>query len=336
LRSTSNTSSDNSRHGAVFSTFNTCALAALAVVSAASAQSTITISGQVAAAYERSSAANADAGITGYDSSSNNITFSGTEDLGGGLKAGFLLNKRFDVSTGQTSNSGVREWQNASVYLSSATLGTVAVGRILATSFAAYDPFGQLGAEATTAYASNSQVGNRNDRAVQYTSPTFRGFKLNLHTTANPAVNDKEDSMVRVDYTNGPLSLSAGYEKNAVTVSAPAAGSAAAAASDRKDKTVAAMYDFGMVKASIVWSEAGDNTSRTSVHAVVPVNAAVKLLASFRAAGNESTAAPVGDSAYALGAEYALSKRTVAFAHFGDSGEAASQTAYRVGLRHSF
>jgi predicted porin len=204
------------------------------------------------------------------------------------------------------------------------------VGRILATSFAAYDPFGGLGAEASTAYAFNSQVGARNDRAVQYTSPTFSGFKLNLHTTANPAVNSKEYTMVRVDYTNGPLSLSGGHETNAVLVTA-AAGTAAT-----KDKQLAAMYDFGMVKASIVWAKAGDNTARTSVHAVVPVNAAVKLLASYRAAGNKATPTSVADSAYALGAEYALSKRTSAFAHFGDSGAAASQTAYRVGLRHAF
>jgi predicted porin len=40
-------------------------------------------------------------------------------------------------------------------------------------------------------------------------------------------------------------------------------------------------------------------------------------------------------SAWALGAEYSLSKRTGLFAHYGDLDNAV-QSAYRVGIRHKF
>jgi predicted porin len=40
-------------------------------------------------------------------------------------------------------------------------------------------------------------------------------------------------------------------------------------------------------------------------------------------------------SAYALGAEYSLSKRTDLFAHYGDQDNAV-QSAYRVGITHKF
>jgi predicted porin len=64
----------------------------------------------------------------------------------------------------------------------------------------------------------------------------------------------------------------------------------------------------------------------TAIGVTVPMGAAT-IKAAYR----------TGDSANAtaIGVDYALSKRTVAFADFGDV-KGAAQSAYRFGLRHSF
>jgi hypothetical protein len=53
----------------------------------------------------------------------------GTEDLGGGLKAIFLLENGFDASTGKLWQGGLEFGRQAWVGLSSARLGTVSLGR---------------------------------------------------------------------------------------------------------------------------------------------------------------------------------------------------------------
>ena len=311
------------------------ALAALAAVSAASAQSTLTISGSVAGAFERQSTAGAKTGITGYDASSNNITFKGVEDLGGGLKAGFELNKRFNTATGNTAGStsnNAREFENSSLFLESAKLGKLSMGRMLSTSWASYDPFGGLGTDmsldstgvnnstGTVNYAYNAIVGSRKDSMLAYASPVYSGFKLSLATTVNPSVNTgKEYIFGRIDYSNGPLNLSAAQDKSATLVGV----------AQVTNKQVAGSYDFGFVKTALVWGKAGATAARTSVHATVPVNASVNLLASYRTKGAAL------NTSYALGADYLLSKRTTAFAHYGDSDNNA-QAAYRIGVRHTF
>ena len=84
------------------------ALAALAAVSAASAQSSVTLYGVLDANYNRLSAS--DAGtvsrIVGSGSNqSSRIGFRGVEDLGGGLKASFVLEAGVNVDNGTGSAS---------------------------------------------------------------------------------------------------------------------------------------------------------------------------------------------------------------------------------------
>jgi len=294
------------------------ALAALAAVSAASAQSTLTITGGIATSVERTSVLGNKSTLTNFDDASNNITFAGTEDLGGGLKAGFMMNKRFNSADGKAKTAG-REFEQSILTLESKSLGKVGFGRYQAVSFSSYDSMGnyQTGSD----YGNNNTVGNRDDSSIFYMSPSFSGFKVTYSTTVNPSVNTGDEySVVRFDYSNGPLNASVAYENNESLVNV----------ASKKDKQVAASYDFGVAKAAVVWGKEGDAKGRTAFHLTVPVNAATKLMATVRNKGAGT------DSAFALGAEYALSKRTVAFAQYGDTGVDTAQTAYRVGLRHSF
>ena len=103
------------------------ALAALAATGAVFAQSSVTVYGLVEAQVGRQTQ---DAPITKlYDVAGSRLGFTGTEDLGGGLKASFLMEHRFDPDTG-ASNGGNTFWKGGSyVGLSHSSLGDVKFGR---------------------------------------------------------------------------------------------------------------------------------------------------------------------------------------------------------------
>lgn len=307
-------------------------MAAMAATGAAFAQSSVTISGNVAVAYERY-AKGGDSEMTGFDASANNVTFSGVEDLGGGLKAAFTLNKRFDLTTGGGYNA--REFENAFITLSGG-FGSVSAGRHQAISVASYDIFNGLGISswnpvASTAndYAYNNTSANRYDDAISYTTPNISGFSATIVTTLSPAVNTgREATAVRLGYAQGPLSVA--YVRENV--------SAKTGDVRRADQNLGVSYDFGVAKALLLWGKDGSADDRTSVGVIVPAGPALKLMAQYRTEGQTVSAAgakSVLGSAWALGAEYALSKRTGLFAHYGDLDN-ATQSAYRVGLTHKF
>ena len=84
------------------------ALAALAAVSAASAQSSVTLYGVVDAAYGVHNTTTRDgtgtirtAGVMDGANAGSRIGFRGTEDLGGGLKANFVIEQGISPTTGQ-------------------------------------------------------------------------------------------------------------------------------------------------------------------------------------------------------------------------------------------
>src|SRR5438105_14201470 len=81
-----------------------------------------------------------------YDMGGSRLGFKGDEDLGGGLKASFYLEHRLNPDDG-TVGGGATFWKGGSwVGLSSATAGSVKLGRWWSQSFLksqyASDPFG--------------------------------------------------------------------------------------------------------------------------------------------------------------------------------------------------
>ena len=84
-------------------------LAVLAVcgTSAALAQSSVTLYGRINTSVEHQKLGNASA--TGLVSSGSYLGFKGTEDLGNGLKAGFVLEGTVEADTGGTGYSFDRQ-----------------------------------------------------------------------------------------------------------------------------------------------------------------------------------------------------------------------------------
>ncbi len=169
------------------------ALAALAATTAF-AQSSVTLSGLIDAGYQSIDYKGGKAGgITNNGSATSTIQLSGSEDLGGGLKANFKLNSDFNPTTtngnsggaaAHTANTG--SWLNSEQRVGlSGGFGAVDFGVINNGSLAAQgtgNPFGtavgsgfrSLVTTDSLTVASSSPV--RHDNSFRYTSPSMNGF----------------------------------------------------------------------------------------------------------------------------------------------------------------
>ncbi len=197
------------------------ALAALAATSAF-AQSSVTLSGNVDAAYATINyKGQSVSGITNNGSSTSTIQLSGTEDLGGGLKANFKLNSDFNVTSTNGnagyggvmytgSNTGVAgsagSWLNSEQFVGlSGGFGTVQAGVVNNLSLSAGgtgNPFGTAIGSGFRALYNTDVIGTmgsagtagsavRYDHSIKYISPTINGFSLALY---NVSKNDKASS----------------------------------------------------------------------------------------------------------------------------------------------
>jgi predicted porin len=142
----------------------------------------------------------------------------GTEDLGGGLKAVFVLENGFMMNSGTFAQGGAEFGRQAYVGLSSAQAGTVTAGR-------QYDPLvdaiQQFSAPYWAGYMS-SHIGDidnlantsRINNAVKYTTPVFHGLKAGAFYSFGGVAGSQAQNQIwslGLSYSAGPLSLGAGY-----------------------------------------------------------------------------------------------------------------------------
>jgi predicted porin len=198
-------------------------IAALSTVAAGSAmaQSSVSVYGRLNTTVESQKNISSAGDKVVLENNASRIGFMGTEDLGGGLKAGFFLEHRFNSDTG-TSTGGNTFWAGDSyVSLGSTAFGTVKMGRI--TSAAYY---------ATADYVSlhNHDTGTSEDKlytylstnknTVAYTTPNFGGFTLEASVAAGegeviaPGVVQEKVFNLAANYDIGGLHLGAGYEES--------------------------------------------------------------------------------------------------------------------------
>ncbi|MGQ7932322.1 porin [Paraburkholderia sp. D1E] len=143
----------------------------------------------------------------------------GTEDLGGGTQAKFMLENNFFTGTGQFAQAGALFNRSAWVGLSNETFGSLTLGR-------QYDPFSDfLGQYASsnswaTLYGSHfGDVDNLNEafnfnNSIKYLSPTWGGFSVGAQFSLGGVAGSFSQNKgwsVGTNYSNGPLTLSLGY-----------------------------------------------------------------------------------------------------------------------------
>jgi predicted porin len=325
------------------------ALAVLAASGASFAQSSVTVFGtfdpSVASAKTTYGNGNSVTQQTVRNNSqgTSQITFKGVEDLGGGLKASFLLENDFDTAKDATGNIGSKGGEQ---YLAiEGGFGKIAAGAPntpTLTAQAAANPFGtKIGG----GFGVLNTAHVRNNNTVMYSTPAFSGFsaaaaysfktKADTNpTTAIAAVADITD--IGLNYANGPLAAGVSMYK--------VAGLAGAA--DNKETNAYATYDFGVAKLGAGYYTEKTGTTVDSkaynLSAAVPLNANLSLLANV-GKKDDKVAANLDRSINAIGLKYTLSKRTSVYARMVNekndnvaSTAAAKVQTTLVGVQHNF
>nr|WP_198981875.1 porin [Herbaspirillum sp. ASV7] len=213
-----------------------CALALMGAFSAsAQAQtSSVTIYGRVVAGVDFQTNAGTNGTGSKWSAANNQwgtsmIGFKGTEDLGGGTNAFFLLESGFNSTKGSfngsdTSNGNALFNRRSYVGLSSATAGSIKFGKNLFINNDIWflDPTGQQAIGTATLVNSRNWPGASN--IIEYNSPDMGGFTVNLQTSlgekpgsfnggvANNGTSDGRKDGISLAYQKNGLELRAIYD----------------------------------------------------------------------------------------------------------------------------
>jgi predicted porin len=345
------------------------ALAAVAVSSAAMAQVTIsglldvsvaTVGGDATTATTKGTFINASRG-----SATSGINFNITEDLGGGMKAqGFYSIDPRGIINDPAAQVGRHE---AYVGLSGG-FGNIRMGSVNTASLSVLAAGGPFGTATGSGFAEIHAAGGGNVRfanSVRYDAPTLvNGLALNvtyaagnkdaLAGGANPSFTD-----VGAAFTSGPLQISfSSLSRSATNAQAVVAakateldddnfvltspGTAAVAAGLKSTvNTIAANYTMGALRLMAGMGKGDMGTAATD-------NETTRMGATYTmgtvALHVQQATLQIGTAAKrtatGVRADYALSKRTTAYAGYEgyDSGAATSnnRNTSMVGVRHSF
>ncbi len=291
----------------------------------------------------------------------NTLRFSGTEDLGGGLKAGFTILDEYDLKTAHAATATVASDATAangpmssvdqySINVSG-DFGAFEIGRFpsLARSInGAGSVIGNIGLpgnyganNGVTAVDANVAVvtagermsmrvlGNYANNSVAYTTPTFNGVTAQIYRSfANRAADDAgQVDAVGVRYSAGPLTLGYSNIKQVITT----------AGAKRDTDALSAQYDFGMVVvgvASLTHDESsavvGEDAKLNMVTARVPLSGGVSLIGGYHLFKDAGATASNKATAIMLGAIKDLSKRTNVYAAYGKVSN-ESNASYHLG-----
>jgi predicted porin len=189
--------------------------------SVAHAQSSVTLYGIVDAGFLYNSNS---AGQKLYSAAAGNLQgdrwgLRGTEDLGGGLKALFLLENGFSVYTGKLGQGGDEFGRQAYVGLSNTQFGTITLGRQYdsVVDYASQFEAAQQWAPFYGAHPGdldNMNNSNRTNNSIKYKSATYGGITFGgLYSLGGVAGDFNRNQIFSggVGYAQGPLALGAAY-----------------------------------------------------------------------------------------------------------------------------
>jgi len=279
--------------------------------------------------------------FNGGQSAGNRLGFKGTEDLGNGLKAVFLMEQGFNLEANDnnsTASSNSFTYTRQAYMGLSGNFGTVIGGRLYTphyTFVSSLDPFaaGTVGrynnvfgggaGDTSSLGGGNSLIDPvRVSNAIAYVSPSFGGFTVTGAFSNNAFANDSTSNNAQNNtvyallgqYANGPINAGLGYHYIATGTVAPANG-----INDVQNFVLGGSYDFKVVKVSAVidWNEIDYQAANTSngritnymLGATAPIGGKWEVQGSYIFSDGNRQA--LGDAQQvALGAKYNLSKRT--------------------------
>ena len=302
------------------------ALAVLgAFAGAASAQSSVTLYGKLDLGFAKA-AGSADKQVA--DGSRSRVGFRGVEDLGGGLKALFQFEHRFNPDTGTVTNTAF--WHGLSTVGLGGSFGTVNLGRQYTAAFSlatdVIDPFGGYTVAGLRDESLTKSVARlRTDNSVRYDG-AFGGLKVAADIAETPAGGVDRPYSVAAQYAAGPFMVAASYDNPT-------------GANDNL-ATLGGSYTFGPAKVSLGIGR-GDNDSNVRVKqalagVTVSVGAAGQVLAGY---AQEEVGTADATKKVSLGYRHNLSKRTQLYTdvtRVNDLLSKTEKTGYDFGVIHTF
>jgi predicted porin len=295
--------------------------AAVAGALAVPAMAQVTISGALEAGYI--SKKNADKSTNSTVDTivgTPNITFKGSEDLGGGLKAGFTLKQNIDTPTGAQSNFAQSQLDLSGGF------GKISLGRFDAAGRdfgGVYRFFGDIGRLVSSMNPGGDTVNN-----FMYTTPKFNGFSAAFsdsrgggRTTISAAAEKVSSYILQGDIAGFKVAYAATEIKAANT-----------GATSEKVTGLAGSYDFKIAKVGVVSAkreDTGNNDVKVlGLHAAAPVG---PVTLGFSQTTYEESDNNKETKIMALAAKYSLSKRTAVFATWQKISDDASGNANDIG-----
>ena len=302
------------------------ALAVLgAFAGAASAQSSVTLYGKLDLGFAKA-AGSADKQVA--DGSKSRVGFRGVEDLGGGLKAMFQFEHRFNPDDGTVTNAAF--WHGISTVGLGGSFGTVNLGRQYTAAFSlatdVIDPFGGYTVAGLRDESLTKSVARlRTDNSVRYDG-AFGGLKVAADIAETPAGGVDRPYSVAAQYAAGPFMVAASYDNPT-------------GANDNL-ATLGGSYTFGPAKVSLGIGR-GDNDSNVRVKqalagVTVSVGAAGQVLAGY---AQEEVGTADATKKVSLGYRHNLSKRTQLYTdvtRINDAIKNTEKTGYDFGVIHTF
>ena len=344
-------------------------LLALAVASLVSApvfaQSQVSVYGIIDVGIQSGKFSDADGNITRMISGGNNtnrIGFKGTEDLGNGMKANFVLEGQPSPDNG---THAANFWGRVSTLgLSGSSWGSVNAGRQYTPWFslrAANDIFYTAGIGTNYSLEGGD---TRMSNSIRYDSVSMNGFTMSAlygfgdtlpatpaganEGTTGPTKKLGRAGGIGIAYANGPLALRYCYETQTKTVGPDVS---------RKSNHLNGSYDFKVVKLVAGWNSHKQSAVQDDrswyIGGTMPVFGKDLIKLEYTRL-NDKLVNSKDSNLIALGYEHPMSKRTVMYATYAKMNNETAATkslnggalaavgggydpsAFEFGLRHSF
>lgn len=349
--------------------------AAVAALVSTGAMADVTTYGRVDFGYATTDRDTKTSGVTTTTTTSNTGVASSktssrlgwniSEDLGGGLSAFGNI----ELGIAQTAANGADVGGDAAapftlrtafIGLKSDAAGTFTIGRQTTLSDLALQSgdaggvnnvVGAIYGTAATVGDSLKLYNSRSSQLITYASPNFSGFSV----AAQYGTGETDDAGATTDDEHTELGLMASYKAGPLAVTLAMQDEEQTTNNVKTNEpsmmTLAASYDFGVAKVYGTYIDGDDKsaglngTDGMQIAASFPLGAAT-LWASYYTGEKDFAAAGADEdwTGMQLGVNYSLSKRTSAYAVYGNQevedqtapNDSVELTTIAVGIRHDF
>ncbi len=327
----------------------------------ASAQTSVTVSGAIDLGVNTQTSAATGQRTTslqngGYQTSF--LQFSGSEDLGGGMKADFRHGTFFQANNGTDGRFPGDSFfsRDANIGLAG-DFGRVTLGRQISPLYLStllFNPFDDSFAfspiiqHTYNAFAAGNVVNADSgySNAVSYSTPNFQGLSATFLYTVAGQIGISNSTSANVLYFHGPFAATVAYENTTTDATNTFVG-AYQNGSTQKVAQLGMSYDFAPVKLFFQYEHndtplavtGGPATDATSSLNTFQLGAKINVGNGNLLASYAKTGGWVDHKTFSAGYDYNLSKRTDAYAMVMNdraADYADTVNSFSVGIRHRF